>query len=43
MNMKTFTVVFTDQEVVTVQAWDISSAYEFAQDIYGKTIQEIRP
>lgn len=39
--MKDFTVIFTDNETVTVKAWDIASAYEFAQDIYNKPIKKV--
>lgn len=39
--MRTFKVVFTDNEVAEVVAWDVSSAYEFAQDIYNKAILKI--
>ncbi len=39
--MKKFAVRFTDGTIENVTAWDIASAYEFAQDIYQKPIDEI--
>ncbi len=32
--MKNYNVLLTDGRMVEVQAWDASSAYEFAQDLY---------
>ena len=40
--MRQFSVSFTDGTNATVEAWDVASAYEFAQDIYGKAIADVK-
>ena len=39
--MRDYKVEFLDGSVEIVKAWDVSSAYEFAQDIFNKPIKSI--
>ncbi len=39
--MKDFMIITEQNTTLTVKAWDKSSAYEFAQDIYGLPIKQI--
>ncbi len=39
--MKNYRVDFTDGTTKIVKAWDQSSAWEFAQDLFGGVIEDI--
>ncbi|MBQ6128717.1 MAG: hypothetical protein IJI51_03565 [Lachnospiraceae bacterium] len=39
--MVDYRVDFTDGTTEVIKAWDQASAWEFAQDIYGKAIADI--
>ena len=41
LGMNEYIVIFTDNTMANVKAWDKASAYEFAQDIYNKPIKEV--
>lgn len=39
--MNDYLITFSDNSEAIVKAWDVASAYEFAQDIYGKAITKV--